>query len=173
MFLPIVYAINDGALNYAPKVFLHKAGKRHGPRMVKKIIEFVLDPADPLRGIVLPEDFVILTPAGKGFVDASDKRGLAAVGQGDDAGLAVNEAEDMVGYHLYFHLAGGKKIEQSGIPGGRNAGIFFGLRFAPLPAHGVVRGRQSGEVLEVKTRIADDPHPPLHCLYRLSGRLKY
>ncbi len=122
-------------------------------------IELLLHPLDRLRGRVFPEKFIVQRPSGFGFVDASHEGGFRSVGERDDAGLAVNKSEVLVGQDFDLKFAGGEETVKAGKAGLRDlpTGVHeaFGFRGAPLLPQRGGCGAGSVHVLRTQAGIAD------------------
>ena len=64
---------------------------------------------------------------------------MPTVGERDDAGLAVNQPEDLVGKHADLHLSRTENVVESLEAGLGRVSKEFRLRVAPLAAHGRLR----------------------------------
>ena len=92
-----VNMVNHHAARDAFDVFNHKFRERRCMRRVPQRIELRLRPRDGFERFDFPQQFVIDAPRAQRFVHAADERRLAPIGQRDDARLAVNQAEGLIG----------------------------------------------------------------------------
>lgn len=131
-FTPVPEIGDDDALRQPLDVLHHGVGQFDGKGRIPQGVELFLNPADGVFGVVLPEQFVVQAPGSQGFVDAAEEGGPTAVRQGDDARLAVDQAEFLVGNDLDLELAAGEELVEAPEAGFGRFGKLFRRRRAPF-----------------------------------------
>ena len=151
------------------QVLHHEVRERHRERRLPQRIELRLHPRDGLGRVVLPDELVVEAKGRLGFVGAAEKRRALATGQGDDASLAVDQAEHFVRQHAHFQLAGAQEVVKPLEARPRVLAEGFRPRLAPLAAHGRLGELGDVHVRAGELRIADDADPALDGLQRLAS----
>ena len=139
-----------------------------GPQGVK----LGLNPSHRLRRIVFPNKLVVEAKGGLGFVGAAQKGGAAAIRQGDDAGLAMNEAKRRIRQDANLHLAGTQKLVKA--LEARLGGLAkrLGTKAAPFTAHGGLGSLGNLHIGSCEIRVANHTNLALNGLQRLPGDFK-
>ena len=151
------------------QVLHHEVRERHRERRLPQRIELRLHPRDGLRRVVFPDQLVVEAKGRLGFVGAAEKRRALAVDQGDDAGLAVDQAEDVVRQHAHLQFAGAQKVVEALEARPCVLAKRFRAGFAPLAAHGRLGELRDVHVRTGELRVADDADLALDGLQRLAS----
>ncbi len=132
-------------------------------------VELLPHPLDGRGVVVLPDQLVVEPERAGRLVGAAEERRAPAVGQGDNAGLPVDQAEDLVGQHPDRELARAQAVVEPPEAGLGPIAERLRPRFAPLAPHGRLRRLRHLDVGARQVRVADDADAALHLLERLPG----
>ena len=131
-------------------------------------VELLLHPRDGLRRIVLPDELVVEAKRRPGLVRTAEEGGLPAVSSRNDARLAVDQAEDVIGQYADLDLPGTQEVVEP--PEARPGAVteVFGAGVAPLAAHGSLGGLGDLDVGAGQPGVADDPDLAFDAFQRLA-----
>ena len=134
--------------------------------------EFSLYPVAGFARVVLPNKLIVERPARVGFVGAAKKTGMPAVSVANDASLAMNEPEGVIGKDTYIQLRVAHAREESMQARdtfGAAAREFFGIILEERELLGLLGGH---DILGLDIGIADNAYGAGNAFERLSGQLE-
>ena len=154
------------------QVLNHEIGESHRVGRRPQRVEFLLNPRHRLWSVVLPDQLVVEAERRPGLVRAAEERRAPSVRQRNHAGLAVDQAECVIGQHANLDLAGPQPVVEP--RQARLGGIaqLLGTRITPLPAHGNLGSPGNVHVLPREARVADQADRPGHALQSLARNFK-
>jgi len=124
-------------------------------------VEFLLHPPNALLALVQPDQLIVGDPGRTGLVGAADKADPRSVRPRDHAGLAVDQAEGVVGEDFYLEKAAADKIVEPLKPHLHGCTDVGGERSAPFAVHPPF-GRPGGlNVQGIEAGVADHPNTGL------------
>jgi hypothetical protein len=119
---------NDNTLGDPSDLLYDRVGK--GPGFFPQGPEFFLNPGNPLRRRIFPENFIVLREGAPGFIDRPQKADLAAIEGLDYPRFSVEE-DPVFGNDPDLDIAFFEKLIESAVALPVQEGFQFGVRFIP------------------------------------------